>query len=93
MLHSTKIIVYIFKGAAVAEWLSSWFAGQEVWGSIPGLATWIWMIGYILLPSRDMAEIPLKPCKSSIQPTSIYIFKKKNKNKLSHYIQTNFTPF
>ena len=29
------------EGAAVAEWLSSWLAGQEDRGSIPGLATWI----------------------------------------------------
>ena len=29
------------KGAAVAEWLSSWLAEQEDRGSIPGLATWI----------------------------------------------------
>ena len=28
-------------GAAVAEWLSSWLAEQEVRGSIPRLATWI----------------------------------------------------
>ena len=28
-------------GAAVAEWLSSWFAEQEDRGSIPRLATWI----------------------------------------------------
>ena len=27
-------------------------------------------IGYLLLPSRDMAEIPLKQRKSSIQPTN-----------------------
>ena len=27
-------------------------------------------IGYLLLPSRDMAEIPLKGRKSSIQPTN-----------------------
>ena len=26
-------------GAVVAEWLSSWLAEQEDWGSIPGLAT------------------------------------------------------
>ena len=26
-------------GAAVAEWLSSWLAEQEVWSSIPSLAT------------------------------------------------------
>ena len=29
------------KGAAVAEWLSSWLAEQEDRGSIPGLSTWI----------------------------------------------------
>ena len=29
-------------------------------------------IGYLLLPSRDMAEIPLKRRKSSIQPTKAY---------------------
>ena len=29
------------QGAAVAEWLSSWLAEQEVRGSIPRLATWI----------------------------------------------------
>ena len=28
-----------FHGAAVAEWLSSWLAEQEVRGSNPGLAT------------------------------------------------------
>ena len=54
----------------VAEWLSSWLAEQEVQGSTPCLATWISEIGYLLLPSRDMAEIPLKPRKFSIQPTN-----------------------
>ena len=57
-------------GASVAEWLSSGFAEQEVRGSIPRLAIWISEIGYLLLPSRDMAEIPLKWRKSSIQPTN-----------------------
>ena len=57
-------------GAAVAEWLSSWLAEQEVWGSIPGHATWISEIGYLLLPSRDIAEIPVKLHKSSMQPTN-----------------------
>ena len=66
------------KGAAVAEWLSSWLAEQEVRGSIPRLATWISEIGYLPLPSRDMAEIPLKRRKSSIQPT------KSRWEKLSH---------
>ena len=57
-------------GAAVAEWLSSWLAEQEVWGSIPRLATWISGTSYLLLARRDMAEIPLKRRKSSIQPTN-----------------------
>ena len=58
------------QGAGVAEWLSSWLAEQEVRGSIPRLATWISETGYLLLPSRDMAKIPLKRRKSSIQPTN-----------------------
>ena len=57
-------------GAAVVEGLSSWLAEQGVRGSIPGLATWISEIVYLLLPSRDIAEIPLKRRKSSIQPTT-----------------------
>ena len=44
----------------MVEWLSSWLAEQEDRGSIPGLATRISEICYLLLPSRDMAEIPLK---------------------------------
>ena len=54
----------------MAEWLSSWLAEQEVRASIPRLATQISEIGYLPLPSRDMAEIPLKRRKSSIQPTN-----------------------
>ena len=50
----------LLEGVAVAEWLSSWLAEQEVRGSIPGLASWISEIGYLLLQSRDMADIPLK---------------------------------
>ena len=50
----------------MAEWLSSWLAEQDVRGSIPRLATWILEIGNLLLPSRDMAEIPLKRRESSI---------------------------
>ena len=57
-------------GAAVTEWLSSWLVEQEVRESIPRLATWISEIGYLPLPSRDMAEIPLKRRKSSIPPTN-----------------------
>ena len=66
------------KRAAVAEWLSSWLAEQEVRGSILRLATWISEIGYLPLPSRDMAEILLKRRKSSIQPT------KSRWERLSH---------
>ena len=54
----------------MVEWLSSWLAAQEVRGLILGFATWISEIGYLLLPSRDMAEILLKRRKSSIQLTN-----------------------
>ena len=74
-------------GAAVVEWLSSWPAEPEVRGSIPGLATWISKISYFLLPSPDMAEIPLKRRESSIQSTNqsqchprvIFVIKKEQK--------------
>ena len=59
----------VWWGATVAEWWSSWLAEQEVRGSIPRLATWISEIGYLLLPSHDLAEILLKRHNSSIQPT------------------------
>ena len=61
---------YMFGGAAMAEWLSYVPAEQEVRGSNPRLATWISEIGYLPLPSRDMAELPLKRRKSLIQPTN-----------------------
>ena len=47
---------------------------QEVRGSIPGLATTISEIGYLLLPSRDMVEIPPTRRKSSVQLIIIFIF-------------------
>ena len=62
--------VHLIRGAVVAEWLSPWLVEQEVRGSIPRLYTWISEIGYLLLPSRDMAEILLKRRKSSIQLTN-----------------------
>ena len=40
-------------------------------GSIPRLATPISEISYLPLLSRDMAEIPLKRRKSSIQQTNL----------------------
>ena len=47
-------------------------AAPDAFGRIPGvrLDTWISEIGYLSLPSRYMAEIPLKRRKSSIQPTN-----------------------
>ena len=50
-------------GTAVVCWLSSWLAE-------PGLTTTISEIGYLLSPSRDMAERSLKRRKSSKQPTN-----------------------
>ena len=47
----------------MAEWLSSLLAEKEVRASISE-------IGYLLLPRCDMAEIPLKRRKSSIQLTN-----------------------
>ena len=44
----------------------AWLAEQEVRGSIATISE----IGYLLLPSRDMAEIPLKRRKSSKQSTN-----------------------
>ena len=46
--------------------LSSWLVAQEVRSSIPRLAAMISKIGYLLLPSRNMAEIPIERHKSSI---------------------------
>ena len=58
-------------------WLSSWFAKQAVQVLIPGLATTISEIGFVLLPSHDIAEKLLKRRKSSKQPTNLSL----NKNK------------
>ena len=57
------------ESVAVAEWLSSWLAEQEIRGSIPHLAPWISEIDYLPLPMRDMAEIPRTRRKSAVQPT------------------------
>ena len=59
----------IIEGAAMAEWFTTWPAEQEVRVSIPGVATCISEIGYLLLPGCNIAEMPLKRRKSSIQPT------------------------
>ena len=68
-IHRYKMIIYV-SGAAMVWWLSSWRVEQEVRGLIPCLAASISEIGYLLLPSRDMAEIPLKRRIFSIQPTN-----------------------
>ena len=49
----------------VVLWFNPWFAGQEVGGSIPGLATRISDIGYLLRPRRDIDKRSLKRRKSS----------------------------
>ena len=41
LIYNFEIKLTYKKGAAVAEWLSSWLAEQEDRGSIPRLATWI----------------------------------------------------
>ena len=51
---------HIKRGAAVAEWLNSWLAEQENGVRFPASPLEFSEIGYLLLPSRDMAEIPLK---------------------------------
>ena len=44
-MHLERLVLYIVLliqiGTALAEWLSSWLAEQEDWGSIPRLAIWI----------------------------------------------------
>ena len=52
---------------------SSWLAEKGVRGSIPNLTAMSSDIGYLLLRSRDMAEISLKRRKSSNQPTIQFI--------------------
>ena len=51
---------FLQQGAVVVWWLSSWLADKEAPGSISALSTTISEIGYLLLPSRDMAERSLK---------------------------------
>ena len=58
---------------AVVKCLSSCLAEQRDRGLNPGLTATISGIGYLLLPSGDMAEIPLKQCKSSIKPTNQHL--------------------
>ena len=55
--HKSYLPLYI--GAAVAEWLSSWLAEQGTGVRFPASSLEFSEIGYLLLPSRDMAEIPL----------------------------------
>ena len=51
-------------------WLRFWLAQKEVRGSIHSLAATISKVGYLLLPSHDIAEISLKRRKSSKQQTN-----------------------
>ena len=56
------------RGGVVVKLLAC--GASQVRGWIPGLAARISVIGYLLLPSRNMAEISLKLRKSSKQPTT-----------------------
>ena len=66
---SILFMLLLGSGAAVVEWLSSWLAEQEVRVRSPASPV-EFQTGYLSLPSRDMAEIPLKRRKSSIKPTN-----------------------
>ena len=68
----------------MVERLSSWLPEQEVRGSIPGLAATISEIGYLLLPSPDMAERSLKRLKSLKQPTN----QQKKRDRILLYDKT-----
>ena len=59
------------QGSSGGVVVRSWLAEQDILGSIPGLAAMISEIDNLRLPSRDMAKIPLKRCKSSKQPTKL----------------------
>ena len=80
------------KGAAVAEWLSSWLAEQEERGSIPRLATWIFRDW---LSPASKSRYGWKIAKSTLikkQPTNVQ--QKKWYNRINpvlkvhkHYIR------
>ena len=78
MTDYAQRLVNLYIGALKAEvsdiLFLSWLAEQEVRGSIPGFAVTISEIGYLLLPSRNMAERWLKWRKSSKQPTNQQLF-------------------
>ena len=59
-----------FFGSCVGRMVKLLACGARSPGFDSRLATWIPEIGYCLLPSHNMAEIPLKRLKSSIQPTN-----------------------
>ena len=70
-------------GGVVVKLLACRASGR---GSISGLATTVSEIGYLLLPSCDMAEILLKWHKSSKQPPSQPIhYAEKPKRKLQNH--------
>ena len=78
----------------------SWLAEQEDQGSIPCLATWIFRDWLSPASSRDIAEIPLKRRKSSIQPTTILemsiflppVVSMFHKNNLFQFVQILTVP-
>ena len=75
------------------ECLSSWLAEQEDRVRIPASPLEFSEIGYILLPSRNMTEIPLKRRKSSIQPINQTVTVRHTRGiwKVMHIHLYNFT--
>ena len=84
-LRQSKAHVHIKTpgGCWVNRWLSSWLAEQEVRGSIPSLATWIFRDWLSPASKLRYAEIPLKRRKSSIQPIKHQSVWMKDANKTS----------
>ena len=82
---------FVYVGAAVAEWLSSWLAEQEDRGSIPGLATWIFR-DWLSPASKSRygwnTAKSTKILKKPNQPNFVYI---PGYNTLIHAMRVNMT--
>ena len=65
-----KFYLYLFRGSSGGVVIMLLACGASSRGSIPNLASTISEIGYLLGPSRDMADISLKRRKSLKQPTN-----------------------
>ena len=104
-LMFTSAFMFVLSGGSVdlfqlccmrERWWSSGKAvGLRSKGSIPSLATWISEIGYIVTivspaSKSHMAEILLKQCKSSIQPTNQTIMLRLCKPVISSLVVSCF---